>query len=132
MDTIHTKKIKVATLAVFLLLPSLVFAAEAAAEAKRFVDKINDAILFPLIALMMAVSLLVFFYGAYEYLVGASNETARATGRKHLMYGVLGFFIMLSAFGILNIAAGTFGLSDELEAAREGETLEFSIEPVSR
>ena len=93
---------------------SLVQVAQASSHvvaAQGFVDKINKAILFPLIMLMMAVAFLFFLYGAFEYVKNANNESARETGRNHLMYGVIGMLVMLSALAILNIAAGTFGLS---------------------
>lgn len=97
-------------------MPFLAIAAtdSAVSTAKGFIDKINSAILFPLIALMMAIALIVFLYGAFEYVRGASNETAREHGRKHLFYGVIGFLVMLSAMTILSIAAATFGLDAEI------------------
>jgi hypothetical protein len=104
---------------------SLISVAHAAADnkaqiaAKEFVVKINDAILFPLIALMMALAFLFFLWGAFEYVKNAENQTARETGKRHLIYGVLGMFIMLSAYAILNIAAGTFGLEKELKNAND-------------
>ncbi len=86
--------------------------------AQGFLSKINDAILFPLIALMMAIALLMFLYGAFEYVKGASNDGDRETGKRHLLYGVIGLLVMLSAYSILAIAAGTFtGVGDELERA---------------
>ena len=92
------------------LIPVAHAATQAQITAQCFVDKINDAILFPLITLMMALAFLFFLYGVFEYVKNAANESARETGRNHLVYGVIGMLIMLSAFSILNIAAGTFGL----------------------
>ena len=89
-------------------------ATEAQILAQDFVNKINDAILFPLITLMMAVALLVFLYGAFEYVKNANNEGGRETGARHLLYGVIGMLVMLSALALLSIAAGTFGLDGEL------------------
>jgi Na+/H+ antiporter NhaD/arsenite permease-like protein len=92
------------------------FAQSAAQEAAQgFLTKINEAILFPLITLMMAIALLIFLYGAFEYVKGAANDGDRETGRRHLLYGIIGMLVMLSAFTILTIAAATFGLDDELE-----------------
>lgn len=102
---------------------SLVQVAEASAHvvaAQRFVDKINKAILFPLITLMMAVAFLVFLYGAFEFVKNSNNESARETGRNHLFYGVIGMLVMLSALAILNIAAGTFGLSTQSSPSSGG------------
>lgn len=92
------------------LIPTVHAASKAQISAQCFVDKINDAILFPLIALMMALAFLFFLYGAFEYVRNAANEAGRETGRRHLMYGVIGMMVMLSALALLKIAAGTFGL----------------------
>ena len=93
------------------------YAATTAAQeaAQGFLTKINEAILYPLITLMMAVALLIFLYGAFEYVRGAANDGDRETGRRHLLYGVIGMLVMLSALAILTIAAGTFDLDDELD-----------------
>jgi multisubunit Na+/H+ antiporter MnhB subunit len=85
--------------------------------AQSYLAKINEAILFPLIALMMAVAMLVFLYGGFEYVRGASNESDREKGRRHLLYGIIGLFVMLSALTILSVAAGTFNLNTELDKA---------------
>lgn len=78
--------------------------------AQGFLDKINHAILFPLITLMLAVALLVFLYGGFEYVRGASSESEREKGQRHLFYGIIGMLVMISAYAILSIAAATFNL----------------------
>ena len=80
-----------------------------------FVDKFNDIILNPLIILMMAVALIVFLYGAFEFLKNADNEQGRDTGRKHMLWGLIGLVIMVSAWSIIYIATATFGLEGDLQ-----------------
>ncbi len=87
---------------------------QAQIAAQGFLANINEAILFPLLTLLTAVALVVFLYGAFEYVKNSSNEQGRETGRRHLIYGVIGMLIMLSAFSILTIAANTFGLQGDL------------------
>jgi hypothetical protein len=94
-------------------------ASEAQVVAQSFLARINDAILFPLITLLMAIALLVFLYGAFEYVKGAQNDGDRETGRTHLLYGTIGMLVMLSALALLTIAAGTFGLENELYDAQD-------------
>lgn len=84
--------------------------AAAADVAQGFVDKLNQIIIYPLITLMMAVALVVFLYGCFEFIVNAGNESARAAGKKHIMWGIIGMVVMVSAYAILSIAAGTFGI----------------------
>ncbi|MCA9366228.1 hypothetical protein KC722_01475 [Candidatus Kaiserbacteria bacterium] len=78
--------------------------------AQGFVAKFNDIILFPLITLLMTVALVVFLWGCFEYVMGAANESKRELGRNHILWGIIGMLVMLSAQAILSIAAGTFGL----------------------
>ena len=86
-------------------------ASDAKAAAQSLLEKINDVILFPLMSLMVSVAVLIFLYGAFEYVANAANDSARDTGRRHMMYGIIGLLVMLSAYTILKIAAGTFGIS---------------------
>ena len=88
--------------------------------AKNLVDKVNDIILFPTIALLSAVAVLVFLYGCFEYIFKADQSDARAAGVKHIMWGIVGLLIMLSSYAILSIAAGTFGLQGTLDNANKG------------
>lgn len=103
-------------------------ASEAQVVAQGFVDKINEVILFPLITFMIALALLVFLYGAFEYVKDANNEEGRQKGARHLLYGTIGMLVMLSAMALLRIAAGTFGLQSELNNAQGMNTLEQQSE----
>lgn len=89
------------------MLALVVYGAPVAA-AQNMLGRIEDVILFPLMTLMIAVALLVFIWGLFQYVANADNETARETGKSHMLYGVIGFVVMVSALAILKIAAGTF------------------------
>lgn len=90
------------------------------AEAMDFVSRLNNIILFPLIALLLAVAFFVFIIGCVQYIIGANNPSAREQGVKHITYGIIGLVIMVSAWTILSIAAGTFGLQNDLQNAQNG------------
>ncbi len=79
--------------------------------AKTMLGKIESAILFPLMTLMMAVAFFIFIWGAYEFVLNADDDSARTIGKTHMMYGIIGLLVMLSAMAILQIAAGTFGVT---------------------
>lgn len=85
-------------------------ASNAEFAAQCFVNKINQAILFPVITLLLALAFLVFLYGMFEYVKNAASDQGRETGKQHILYGVIGMFVMLSAYSILSLAAGTFGI----------------------
>lgn len=75
--------------------------------ALGFVDKINTYILYPLITLLIALAILYFLYGVFVMVSNASSSEARDKGRKHMLFGIIGIVVMLSAFTILRIAART-------------------------
>lgn len=88
-------------------------------EANSFVDKFNEIILFPLIALLSAVAFFIFLLGCAEYVMNASNTAGREKGVKHITWGIIGLVVMVSAWAILRIAAGTLGLEQELNCAND-------------
>ena len=88
-------------------------------QANAFVQKFNEVILFPTIGLLSAVALLVFIYGCFLYIVRSADPSARAEGVRHITWGIVGLVVMLSAYTILSIFAGTFGLQEKLDCAKD-------------
>jgi hypothetical protein len=88
--------------------------------AYEFVQTFNDVILFPTIGLLSAVALLVFIFGAFQYVVNAADPAARQQGIKHITWGIVGLVVMLSAYTIMLLFANTFGLGGELDRANSG------------
>lgn len=73
------------------------------------IHKINQVIINPLISLIFAAAVLIFLYGVFEYVKGSSSDDARSKGRSHIIWGVVGMFIMISTFSIMNIIMNTIG-----------------------
>lgn len=91
----------------------------ASREAAKFVAKFNEVILIPFIGLLAAVAFLVFIWGCAQYIFNAANENSREEGIKHITWGIIGLVIMMTAWGIMQVATGTFGLNDELDCAKD-------------
>ena len=83
---------------------------EAKQASQEFLDKIEANLVFPLVTLLLGIAFLVFLFGVFEYIKGAANEAERTKGQKHMMYGIIGIVVMLSAVAILSIATATFGI----------------------
>ena len=90
---------------------------DAATEAAGFVTKFNTIILYPTIGLLSGVAFLVFLWGVAQYVMNADNDAARQDGVKHITFGIIGLFIMITAFAILALMAATFGLEKTLDCA---------------
>ena len=60
----------------------------------------------------MAVAFIVFLYGVYKYFIlnGASDD-AHTEGRTFIIYGIVGFVVILSMWGLVGIVANTLNLS---------------------
>lgn len=91
--------------------------AKAVNEAVEFVTLLNNVLLFPLIGLLSAVAFLVFIWGCAQYILNAANDKGRQEGMQHITWGIIGLVVMFSAWGLLQIAAATFKLDDELDCA---------------
>ena len=77
----------------------------------EFVGKITDVIINPILALMFAAGLVVFVWGVIEFLAGQNGVGEGAqNGKRHMLWGIIGMFIMVAAYAILKIIANTLNV----------------------
>ncbi len=72
--------------------------------------KINTYILNPFIGFLFVLATFLFLYGMTRYYIAGTPQD-RATGQRHMVWGLLGMFIMISVFGIMRLIIGTFGIT---------------------
>ncbi len=82
-------------------------------EAIQLIGRFVAVILNPTIALLFGFALLVFLWGLAKFIWTDSEnqESDREEGRRHMLWGIVGMFIMIAAFGITSIIVNTFGIS---------------------
>jgi len=68
----------------------------------NIVQKVNANILEPLITLLFALGVAYFLYGVMKFVLNQDNETAQEEGKQHMLWGIVGIAIMVSAWGILH------------------------------
>ena len=73
------------------------------ANVDKLINNIINMILNPIIGFMFAIAVVFFIFGIVEFMIGAENEDKRETGKKHMIWGVIGMFAMVSVYGILNV-----------------------------
>lgn len=78
------------------------------AVLNEFLAKVLVQIVNPIILLLSAVSFLYFVWGVFLFVYRANDGTARSKGRTAIAYGLVGLVIIFGAYGIINIAVGTF------------------------
>ena len=78
-------------------------------DITAFIDKVKQAIVNPLLVLIFAASAVVFVWGAISYILGSDNEEKRTTGSQHMLWGIIGMFIIVAVGGIISIIKNTIG-----------------------
>jgi hypothetical protein len=72
--------------------------------------KILNNIANPIVYLLMAGAVIYFLWGMFVFIQNAENADKRTEGYQHMLWGIIGIFIMISAKGIINIILSTIGL----------------------
>ena len=76
----------------------------------EFLGKVVTQIINPIILLLSAGAFIVFIWGVFEFIAHAGDEAKRAEGKRAILWGLIGLVIIFGAYGIINIALGTFNL----------------------
>lgn len=106
------KSVVFSGVSVLALTPALVMAQFG--EVNTFFGKIIAFINDVLIPLIFAVALLMFIYGMFKYFIaGGADEGNREDGKQLMLYSILGFVLMVSIFGIVNLIANGLGFSKQ-------------------
>lgn len=61
-----------------------------------------------LVPILFAIAFIVFLWGVYKYFIlGAADEKSRTDGKQFVLWGIIGFVVISSVWGIVNIVKGT-------------------------
>ena len=78
-------------------------------SAGQFAITFINTVLVPVI---FAVAFIVFIFGVFQYFIlGHGDEEKQSQGRALMLWGLIGFFVMVSVWGLVNILLGTFNLN---------------------
>lgn len=78
----------------------------------EFLNKINQFILNPIIILLFALAMLIFFWGIVQFINSETTDSKRGEGKNKIIWGLVGMLIMISSFGIIRLIINTFGLDE--------------------
>lgn len=90
---------------VSFIVPFAYAAVDTAAFAK-VMQPLVDEIFYPIVYVVFSLGVFIFAYGVIEMIV-KGDASARETGRKHILFGAIGMFIMISAWGIIHFVSDT-------------------------
>lgn len=95
---------RIAALSTVLLAPLSALAAVNNASLTYYKDFIVGTINGVLVPVLMALALLFFIWGVFKYYIkGADSDTERETGHKFILWSVIGFTVIVSMWGLVNI-----------------------------
>ena len=84
------------------------------AQVQTFGDmlcKISQ-ILGAVVPVLIALGVVYFVWGVIQYVI-SSDEEAKTTGRNRMIFGIIGLAVIIAMWGLVNILAKTFGLSNQ-------------------
>lgn len=100
------KKVILATLA---FAPVLVFA-QGLSALETLVQSIGR-IIDLLLPVVVGLGLLAFFWGLVKYIFAQGDESAKADGKKIMLWGLVALFVMVTVWGLVKLIATNLGVS---------------------
>ncbi len=105
------KKILAITSLAVLAVPLVSFAAiNNISDAGSFIINTINNVLVPVI---FAIAFIVFLWGVFDtFILGANSEDTKKKGKSLMLWGLIGFFVMVSVWGLVNLLTGTVGFGN--------------------
>ena len=97
------KKVLIGTLAFAMPLMAL------AATLRDIVNTVRDLVN-TIVPLFMVIAVAVFLWGIVKYITAAGDEEKAKSARGYIIYGLIGVFVMVAFWGIIQVVASTFGV----------------------
>lgn len=66
------------------------------------------------VPLLITLSIVVFIAGIVKFIAGADEAGKREEGRRFMLYGIIGLFVMVSIWGLVGTIQGTFGIGTSI------------------
>lgn len=78
-------------------------------EGELVLQRIVTEIFTPLYQLAVACAFVYFLYGGVVFILSMNDPEKMNTGKRHLIYGTIGLFIIISVGGILELFNSVLG-----------------------
>ncbi len=78
-------------------------------SGEQILSNVVTELFSPLYQAAVGVAILYFLYGVAKYVLDLNNPEKQTFGKSHLLWGMVGLFIILSVGGILNALNESLG-----------------------
>jgi hypothetical protein len=92
----------------------------ASAATVESILEITKDILDFIIPMLMILATVVFLWGVIMYITAAGDEDRLKLSRTYMIYGLVGLFVMVAVWGIINALVTTFDVGGEGVPERPG------------
>lgn len=76
---------------------------------KGYVEYLGCAIRVAILPFILGIAVLAFVYGVVKMISNAANEEAQSQGRTFILWGIIGFFVIVSVYALVGVIRRTFG-----------------------
>ena len=73
-------------------------------------DRIVTYLIDPAVKVVFTLGLFMFLWGMVEFLWALKDGKVQDTGKDHMIWGLVGMFIMVSVYGIIALIMNTLGI----------------------
>lgn len=80
-------------------------------QLDTFLDTVKDQIIDPIITLIALAAFALFVWGVVLFIRSAEDEEKRETGKRHMVWGIVGLAVIFGARAIIAFVGGLFGLT---------------------
>ncbi|OGD68702.1 hypothetical protein A3E89_01820 [Candidatus Campbellbacteria bacterium RIFCSPHIGHO2_12_FULL_35_10] len=77
----------------------------------KLISNMNQYIIFPIIDFLLVLAVLFFVWGLAEFIYNLSSGGDKDNkGKQHMLWGIIGLFIMVTARPIIKLVLNSFGI----------------------
>lgn len=66
------------------------------------------------IPMLLTLATVVFLWGVIQFISNADNEEKRKSGKIFIIYGLIGLFVIVSMWGLVQVLLSTFSITDTI------------------
>lgn len=78
-------------------------------SGEQVLQNVVTEIFNPMYKLAVGIAVLYFFYGGFKFIMDMNDPEKKNFGKSHLLWGLIGLFIILSVGGIIRFFSDMFG-----------------------
>ena len=93
----------------FLALVPVFASAQNLGNLDTLMTNIGDLVALAL-PIVVAIALLVFFWGLVKFIFAQGNEESKAEAKKIMLWGLIALFVMVSVWGIVEFIGDAIGI----------------------